>query len=57
MVFVVGEHRLNHKADVVALELFAIYWEALLTPAESDYLESVDFRKFSHNLPEEFYPP
>lgn len=49
-----GHHRLDHEADVVALELLAVDRQSLLAPAETDDLQPINFRQLSHDIPEEF---
>lgn len=44
LIFHRSDHRFDHESDVIALELFAINRQPLLTPAETDDLQSVNFR-------------
>jgi hypothetical protein len=55
LVLLVGQHRLYHEADVVSLILLAVYWQSLLAPTETDYLQPVKLGQLANSLPEELY--
>lgn len=56
LVFLVGNHGLNHEADIVSLEFLAVDRQTFLAPAEPDDLQPVHLLQFLHDFPEEFDP-